>query len=454
MLVLGELHLHGAKSTRLDQIKRAAKLFLGTAESNGPDQTFAYAFLLWAFVHTGSCAFILAKMMLAQAMVLVDVQDEILDAQAKGGEMLLKAGCYVVETILSLTCGVQMSTIAVDLDASTIGDVGEWDPFINILEQRKSITASNYSTQLPPCRTGSTFKALVVLMAILRKTRDACSDPEVLAADLQAWEASLPTDLRGAVTAESTESRAPVPSQLNLRLWYGTLHGMIAQLRQGATGTASNAIPSGLALQRIDALKVADQAYGSRMLPATSSVLLLQISQLTAAAYASPDALPVVYKHSASEFMDHWGRTDANRGVQHDLTSTAAQGPRIDIHQSVTAPSLIEGSTIGTTGLERQASALGNFSYTADAAMGSTIQPDFQAIGNVNGIQPFSRWRLNNEASLPSADTATAADVHSCMEDPASYDLLEYLTMFENNDGDNTEYMEPLGFVSGLHDPA
>lgn len=143
ILVLGELHLHGASSTRLDQMKRSAKLLLRTAESSEPDQTFAYAFLLWSLVYTGSCAFTLAKMMLAQAMVLVGVHDEILDAPAKGGETLVKAGCDVVETILSLTCGTQMSTITVDLDAFPIGDVGEWDPFINVLEEGQSITASN-----------------------------------------------------------------------------------------------------------------------------------------------------------------------------------------------------------------------------------------------------------------------------------------------------------------------
>lgn len=272
-------------------------------------------------------------------------------------------------------------------------------------------------------------------MAILRKTGDVYSNPEVLAADFQAWEASLPADLRGAVTAEGTQARTPVPSQLNLRSWSGTLHGTIARLRQGATGTASNEIPSGLALQGIDALNVTDQAYGLNMLPATSSILLLQTSQLSAAAYPSPDAMPVTYNHLATNFMNQWGWTDAHRSVQHDLTGTAAQGPQINIHQSVNALSLTEGSTIDTTGLGRQESALGNCRYTADAATESTRQPDFQAIGNVNGTQPLSQWRSNNEASLLSADTATAANVYSCMEDPASYDLLEYLTMFENNDG-------------------
>lgn len=435
VLILGELHLHGVKSARLEQIKHSAKILLATAESGGPGQTFSYAFLLWSLVYTGSCSFTLAKMMLAQAMVLADVRDKSLDAQGGGAEALVQAGCFVVETILAIATGAQTSIIAVDADAFPSSDVGEWDPFINVLGQGRTTTASNVSPQLPPSRTGSTFRALVKLMAILRGTRTNCSDPEMLVEELQAWEASLPTDLRGAVIAGATLLRTPVPSQLNLRSWYGTLHGMISRIREGATGTASNGNPSGLALQEVDALHVTDQAYDLNMLPATSSVLLLQIPQISAATSSSPDAMTVACSHLATKFMNHWGWMDANRCVQQDLAGTVAQGRNHNTHQSTIAPSLTEGSASGTVGLECQDPSLGHSQYHANAAAELAIQPGCPTVGDVNGMQPLSQWRSNNEASLPSADTATAANVYSCMEDPASYDLLEYLTMFENNDG-------------------
>lgn len=89
ILVFGELHLHGSKSTRLGQMKQSAKTHLATAESSRPDQTFSYAFLLWSFVYIVSCLFILARMMLAQATLLADVRDGCVDARAMGDEALV-----------------------------------------------------------------------------------------------------------------------------------------------------------------------------------------------------------------------------------------------------------------------------------------------------------------------------------------------------------------------------
>jgi hypothetical protein len=245
-------------------------------------------------------------MMLAQAIVLVDVHEELMEAQAKEGEALVQAGCYVLETILAFATGCQMSTIAVDADAFLTGDVGEWDPFINFLGQRQSTTASNMSPQLPPSRTGSTFKALVQLMAILRKMRHPYSNPEIMDADLQAWGEYLPADLRGAVIAEATQPRTPVPSQLNLRSWYDTLHGMIARLRQGASCSARNGISDSLAFHGMGALHVSGREYGLSMLPATSSILFWHVSQLPDATHSPPDAVPGAYSHLATRFLDHW----------------------------------------------------------------------------------------------------------------------------------------------------
>ncbi|GAB7333520.1 hypothetical protein MBLNU13_g05102t2 [Cladosporium sp. NU13] len=450
ILVLGELHLHGVKSTRLHQMIQSAKIFPATAESSGPDQTFSYAFLLWSLVYTGSCKFTLAKMMLAQAMVLADVHEYRDDTRADGAGTLVQAGCYVVETILALATRGQMSPITMDVDTFPSGDVGEWDPFIDVLGQGRTTTASTMSPQLPPSRTGSTFRALIKLMTVLRKTSTPYINSEALATELQAWEASLAVDLRRAVTAEATQARTPVPSQLNLRSWYDFLYDMIARPPQGTTGTASNSVPSVVAPQGINALHVTDQEYGLSMLPAISSVLLLQTSQLSATTRPSPGTISVAYSHLATKFRDHWDCSGIGRRVQRKLTDTvAAEGPEPNIYEP--APSLTEHSVNIITGLERQDFALGQSYYTADTAAGPTIQPGSQPIGDVNGTQPLSQWCVTNQASAPSVDTATATNVDSCMEDSASYDLLEYLTMFENNNCDDREYMGPLGYISGPH---
>ena len=477
ILVLGELHLNGAKSPRLDLMKQSARIVLATAESVGPDQTFSCAFLLWALVYTGNCTFTLARMMLAQAMVLADVRDESIDAQAKGGVALVQAGCYVVETILALASGAQMSMITVDADGVPSGDVGEWDPFINALEQNQSVIASNTSPQLPPSRTGSTLKALVKLMAILRKASHSYIDLSALAPELQAWEASLPADLRAALIAEVTSPRTPVPSRLNLQSWYHTLWAMIARSRQRATGFAAHEAASDPELQGIRALHTTETAYGLSMLSSTSSILLLQISQLSAATDLPPDTVPIAHSHLANSFSHHWGWSHINRGVQQNDNRNAAQGSHIGIHQAVVPPSLTEGSTSGIIGLELQEPTLGDFQYTADTATELTMQPVLQAIEDVNEIQPLDQTRSIDHAPAPSLDLSAVTNTDSCMQDPASYDLLEYLTMFENNNwyveerrwlgpsllnvhrlinhkhSDDREYMEPLGYLGGLHYP-
>jgi hypothetical protein len=436
ILVLGELHLHGANSARLDQIKQSAKVFLATAESSGPDRAFSYAFLLWALVYTGTCAYTLARMMLAQAMVLVDLREELMEAQAKEGETLVHAGCFVLETILAFTCGAQTSTITVDFDELPTNDVGEWDPFINILEP---MTASNMPPQLPPSRTASTFKALAKLMAILRRTKDSYDSPDLLAAEFHAWEVSLPTDLRGALRAEAAPSRTPVPSQLNLQAWYGTLYGTIARLRQEATGSANYDSASDPPLRGIHALHSTECAYGLSMLPATSIISLLKLSQHSTTTSSPPlspgGTLLVTHNHLTTRFLDHWGWSNLNRGEQQDLAGKAAQGPHINTHQPAIPPSLTEGPTSSTTGLERQEPALACLQYHADAATESSMQSGLQAIGDTDGTQPALQWPPTDLAPAPSVNDATATILNSFMEDPASYDLLEYLTIFENNNG-------------------
>jgi hypothetical protein len=365
-------------------------------------------------------------------MVLAGLRDESADTQNHGGESLVQAGCYVLETMLALADGGQITSITVDAETFSTGDVGEWDPFINFLEQGQSTTASNTSLQLPPSRTGSTFKAVVQLMAILRKTRYPYSNPQVLAEDLQAWGASLPADVRGAIIAEATQARTPVPSQLNLRSWYGIVYGMIVRLRQGPSGSASNRIPGSLALHGMGALHVAGREYGLSMLPATSGILFWQVSKLPDAIISPPDAVPGAYSHLATEFLDHWECKGANRGVRSDIPRIAAQCLHTNTHQPLILPSLTEGSTRETTVSERQVSASGHSQYTVDAPAGPVVQSGIEAVGDVNATHPFSQLRPTSHASALSVDPSAATSASLYMEGPPSYDLLEYLTMFEN----------------------
>jgi hypothetical protein len=434
ILVLGELHLHGAKSIRMSQLKRTAKTFLATAESRGPDSTYSYAFLIWALVYTGSQSFTLARMMLAQATILADTPKDGTSALANGCDTLVQNGCFVMETVLAVATGSQASPITVDADAFHSGDVGEWDPFINILHQGQGFATSGASSQVPPSRTGSTFTALVKLMTILRQTSQPGRHPEASAADLRLWEVSLAADLRGAMTAQGRAPHPPVPSQLNLQSWYSILCCTIASLRQGLTGSNNTEAPGNPTMQVVDALHTIEQAHGLGMLPATSSILLLQASHLPAALFSHQDNASAAHNQLIAAFSDRWDWSGVYCGVQSGFAAIAIPDTQATIDQAVVhPPSTVEATSV-TTVLGQQETGFDHSQYSA-AATGTVLPPGLLEIEYANETDQLSQQQAVNQIPTATDDTSAATDIDSGLQRPASYDLLEYLTMFENNNG-------------------
>lgn len=161
--------------------------------------------------------------------------------------------------------------------------------------------------------------------------------------------------------------------------------------------------------------------------------------------------------------------------MQQIPTKSTARGFHLSTRQPLILPSLTEGSANETTGPERHESATNHSQYSSEAPAGPIIKSGFQAIGDFNETHPFSQWRRTSHVPTPCVDLSADTSVGAYMENPASHDLLEWLTMFENtnwyvggrrwlgplppNDHPLTtnshdrQYMEPLGYVGGLHHP-
>ena len=434
ILVLGELHLYGAQSSRMSQLKQTAKTFLATVESRGPASTYLYAYLIWAIVYTGSQSFTLARMMLAQAMVLADTPKERANGPVDEFDALVHNACFVMETVLAVATGSQTSPTIVDADSFHSGDVGEWDPFINILHQGQELAASGASSQLPPSRTGSTFTALVKLMMILRQTSHPCSDPGLLAAELRGWETSLVADLRAALTAQGRSAHSQVPSQLYLQSWYAIVCCTIAGLRQGFTGSTGIQAFSDPTTQVVEALHDIEQTHGLGMLPATSSVLIMRVAQLSGALFSHPDNAPAAHSQFVAAFSNRWAWPEVDSGVQSELAAFGIPGTQAGTHQPVHRPPPVVEATSAITLFDHQELGYGHSRYSAPTAE-TTVPHALSANEYAVDIHQISQQGTFIQLPTAVADDAIAADISSSLQAPASYDLLEYLTMFENNNG-------------------
>jgi hypothetical protein len=413
VLVLGESHLNGAGSARIGQMKQAAKMLLMTADSLGPDHTYSPAFLLWALMYTGCCTFTAGRMMLAQATVLANSRTERGSAADDSSEALVQVGCFVLETVLGFATGAQPSFVTVDVDSLNLSDVGEWDPFINVLNDGQETAALRTPAQLPPSRTGSTFQALVRLMTILRKVSQLHLNPGTLAAELELWEASLPPGLRGSVTNQPTATQVTVPSQLNLQSWYVAVRCAVESLRQG--------VPSFMDLRVVEALETTERQFGVQMLSVVSSVFLAQVPHT--ASRSESGSAPSAQTQLINRFSEHWGWPVVHRDRRTGLNNNNFQSLGDDLR---TSAEMNIASTLG-----RQRPEHDQVPHAVDAVLGALSEITANSTDTMSHLP--SQQGHANHLLTPVDDSTTFGEVGSLLEPANSHDLLDYLTIFEGN---------------------
>jgi hypothetical protein len=337
-------------------------------------------------------------------------------------EALVQVGCFVLETVLGFATGAQQMSVTVDVDLLNLSDVGEWDPFINVLDDGQETAAPRTPAQLPPSRTGSTFQALVRLMTILRKVGQLHINPGALAAELELWKASVPPGLRGSVTSQHTATQITVPSQLNLRSWYVAVHCAVEGIRQGVPSYMNHDDLRDQSLSRVvEVLGTTERQFGLQMLPVVSSVFLAHIpqpasgSELGSAASAQTQLI--------NRFFEYWGWPVVQRGVR--------TSPNINNFQLLANDLRMSAETHTASTLEQQRPEHDRIPHAVDAVLGALSEITANSTDTMSHL-PSQQGHVNH-LTTPVDDPTTFGEVGCLLESANSHDLLDYLTIFEGN---------------------
>lgn len=467
VFALAEMHSKGITSTRISELEQTGRSLILTAETIGPGWTYSLAYLLWALLHTGRHALVLARMMLAQAIILADPRINTISSADNEQYLLMRNGCFVVDAILAFATGseeVSPGQTAVSFDT---GNVGEWDPFVNILDQGETTQDSSAATQAPASRTGSTYLHMIRLVAILRNSLRRGTDLNSAARELEDWKARLPINLLQVITQRATPQKV-VPSQLNLRLWYCAVSCTIEDLQRRTTSSTD---PSGdqdrPEMSIVDIIDSMVRCHSLRILPATTSVVMNRKS-VDSLLHSNTSAVQGM-RRIHREFSRHWGyklapfNTDSSPLTANpDAAREFMNGSQATLHptSSDTVTSVFLNDSILATGHEgAPATAL-----TQDMSDTTWVSQQ-QLIGLPRTASPQALTFVPVTTTQQAVDSSTA----SALENPHSHDLLDYLNIFEGDNRcvfsifdiskrsviwvtnvtkrDDRDYMEPLGFI-------
>ncbi|KAI5207032.1 hypothetical protein E4T39_02159 [Aureobasidium subglaciale] len=412
VLTLGEIHLSGVASPRAIQFQTLSRSFLSVDHLNGDYLSHAQAFLLWAVIHLGRKEMVLAKMALAQAVVLCSVDASKAAsglAVSERQRSLLLAGCFVIDSLLSFTTGIKPRLTIDDLPTTTPCDASnpdEWEPFVDRFGPQSFSGSTSTSTLAAPSRTSSTFNYLVGLSSILNAAMHRHMSEAALATTLETWKMSLPTHLAMTASSARSTTKSILPPQLHLRAIYLLATTSIATSKQ----PHGQIIDSSASDQLGATLLQLSNNFGVRALPAPVSILIPLIETQPPAGSAGWSQHSVV-PYDSEAFGEHkrlWGWIDK-------LLSPKFDAP-------VTANFISRGS-----------------SYRP------TISETTHDLGEVYNFDPDT-GEHNRHIMVSDLDTSEQLDVNIFSNTPDQF--RDYLALLEQNEstGNGQDFMQSLGF--------
>ena len=285
VLALSEIHSSGVSSSRVTLFKSVSGQFLSRNPTHDQYLNQAQALLLWSVLHLGCNELVLARLMLAQAIVLAyptGLYATVGDLRSDQQRDVTFSGCFVLDALLSLAMGIRPQIMADDLVLCTpCEEAGsdEWEPYVDQFGPERTTGVSAKTTLAAPTRISSTFNHLVKLACILNTALRRKVPEAVLAADMQAWESNLPPHLKidGTTTRGSTKNA--LPPQLHLRAWCLVISTVMMPDRIHEhlhVGDADRRQGSGEAISTN--LHQIVQTFGVKALPASVSILILSLS--------------------------------------------------------------------------------------------------------------------------------------------------------------------------------
>jgi hypothetical protein len=226
-LVLGELHVNGARSVGIEALQVRAHALLTPIPTSEPDISYASAYLLWSVIHMGRREFTLAKMKLAQAHVLATSHPP---TTLSTGESLLTNACFVMDLLLALATDSKPLDIGSNSPAGEVrqGELTDWEPFVDPLRQQQNASDTILSLQSRPSRTYSTYAQLLKLCTLLQTVFQGSNLWTNLETSFNDWSACLPSNLKFGTPSNSSDQGPQLPSEANIQIFSLLLHSRIA----------------------------------------------------------------------------------------------------------------------------------------------------------------------------------------------------------------------------------
>jgi hypothetical protein len=277
-LMLGELHINGAMSTRMEALQARAHTLL-TPVSSEPDFSYAPAFLLWSVIHTGRREFTLAKMKLVQAHVLAVSQLPPMPSVAN--KSLLTDACFVMDVLLAFATDCKPLDIGSNVPAKEVceSESTDWEPFTDPLRQQRNVSNTTSSLQSRPSRTYSTYAQFLKLCALLHTVSRGCEPQSESETNFSNWSACLPGHLNLDNPSTSADQDPRLPSEANLQIFSLMLRSRLATSRTDTSNPDVDMTRDRLAVtDTLEALSFLQQHWDIRRLPLSFGIVIHLLS--------------------------------------------------------------------------------------------------------------------------------------------------------------------------------
>jgi hypothetical protein len=332
ILALGEIHSNGIFSPRVTQFKSISKYFLSTDPIPENYLNYGQALLLWSSIHLGCNRLTLARSMLAQAFVFCSATKTGLSSEEpmiQRKRSLALAGCFVMDTLLSMALGIRPQITIDDLPSSAPCDESssdEWEPYVDKFGSRRYLDSLG-AGMAAPSRVSSTFNHLVKLFCILNAIMQKQTLETDFAAAVETWSYNRPRHLTVTESSIQSNTKNVLPPQLHLLSFYSVI-SYIATSRQshGQPHVLCKSLQQGPVEDIAGILLHISDKFGVQAMPVSMSVLILSMASKSSLNASSHAPTSKAFEDAITEYKAMWGWDYVPAIGDQDLTGTTLIG--------------------------------------------------------------------------------------------------------------------------------
>lgn len=328
VLALGEIHSKGVISPRVAQFKSISKSFLSPDPMPDDYLVHGQALLLWSSVHLGCNNLILARSKLAQAFVFssaIRPERSSDDPMFQRKRALALAGCFVMDTLLSMAMGTRPRITVDDMPSPVPCDessLDEWEPYVNKFGSQRYLDAPS-AGMAAPSRISSTFNDLVKLFCILNAVMQKQTAETDHAAAVETWARNRPRHL----TVAESNQKTGLPPQLHLLSFYSIISYIATS--KGSHGQP-HFFPKSLQQGPVrdivaPMLRISDE-FGVQAMPVSMSVLILFIPSEPTPNTSDCGPPSIEIQDTITKYKAMWGWEHVPAREARDLTGATLIG--------------------------------------------------------------------------------------------------------------------------------